>query len=475
MGRCDGRGNMQERKGMEKRKQEGMPEPEKPAEGQQEYQFLKESIKKKVPDKKKIAKRAGIFVGAAVLFGMISALVFAIIYPRAALALAPKPEQQKVALGADNSSVSESSGLQETQESEIPETSDSVVSETAETSSSQETEKPEESEVVVEYTPTIEDMESISEQVVSLAQEVSASLVTVIGITEDRDWFNETYENQGQLTGLVIARENRACFILTEYRVVKDVDRIMVTFCDGTTADARYISQDPTTGLAVIRVMEEDMEASAMETVQAAELGSSVLVKQGQPVLAMGSPMGYSNAVAFGFITSIDNSIAVTDNAYTLFTTDIKASEDGSGFLVDMKGRVIGVMQQKLTDSHNLGLVSVLPMSEVQSLIEKLCNNEELVYVGMTGQEVGASVSEKTGIPKGIWVESVVTDSPAMESGIQVGDVIISVDDTDVTTLQEFHKAVEEHGAGQTVKIIVMRQSVEGYVEIVFDVTIEAL
>lgn len=464
---------------MEERKQENTQVPASSEEGMQEYRFLKESIKKKVPDKRKIAKRAGIFVGAALLFGMIAALAFALIYPRAAKMLAPKPEQQKVALDSKSDDIAESSGLQELSESGLPETAESAASEAEEESAvqseTQELPDAETDNAVIEYDPTVEDLEQLSDQIMAVAQEVNASLVTVIGITEDKDWFNETYENQGQLTGLVVARENQACFILTEYRVVKDVDRIMVTFCDGTSADARYIRQDPVTGLAVIRVMEEDLSASAKEEVKVAVLGSAALVKQGAPVLALGSPMGYSDAAALGFITSVGNSFSVIDNAYTLLTTDITASEEGSGFLVDMKGRVVGVMLQKLTDSHDLGLVGVIPMGEVQTLIEKLCNNEELAYVGMTGQEVSASISERTGIPRGLWVESVVTDSPAMEAGVQVGDVIISVNDMDVTTPQEFHKAIDEAGIGEKVQVKAMRQSVEGYVEIIIEVTIGAL
>lgn len=239
--------------------------------------------------------------------------------------------------------------------------------------------------------------------------------------------------------------------------------------------DARYVRRDDATGLAVLRVMAEDINRKTREEIRVAGISWVQPVRQGQLVLAIGSPMGYSDAITWGIVTSVNNSITVTDNVYKVITTNMQGGEDGSGVLLDMEGQVIGIMAQKLTDTKGLGLVSCLPVTELQSLVERLCANEELVYAGVSGQEVVASISEKTGIPKGVWVDKVETDSPAMQAGIQKGDVIFKVDDTDISTLRDFHIALEQGGVGKKVKISAMRQSVEGYVEIVFDVTIDAV
>lgn len=322
---------------------------------------------------------------------------------------------------------------------------------------------------------TLESIELLSEQMQQVTEEARHAVVTVIGITQDLDWFNETYENQGQLSGLIVSGGNKEYFILTEYRVVKDVDRIMVTFFNGDSADARYVRRDDATGLAVLRVMAEDVSRKTREDIQVADIGWVQPVSQGQPVLAIGSPMGYSDAITWGIVTSVNNNITVTDNVYRVITTNMQAGEDGSGVLLNMDGQVIGFMAQKLTDTKELGLVSCLSMAELHSLVQKLCANEDLVYAGVSGQEVVASISEKTGIPKGIWVDRVETDSPAMKAGIQKGDVIYQVGDTDISSLRDFHAALESSGVGKKIQISAMRQSVEGYVEIVFDVTIDAV
>ena len=182
--------------------------------------------------------------------------------------------------------------------------------------------------------------------------------------------------------------------------------------------------------------------------------------------------MGYADAMAAGMVTSVDNLKSVTDNAYHILYTDIPVSEDGSGILVDMDGGIVGIMAQQLLDTRKLGMMTCLPFSELVESIEKLCNNEKMVYLGMNGQDISTTVSEKTGIPKGVWVDSVDNDSPAMETGIQAGDVIVKIGDAQISTLKSLHSLLNQNKPGDKITLYVMRQSVEGYVEVPFEVTV---
>jgi S1-C subfamily serine protease len=509
--------------------------PEAPEERESKFSFLRESIKKPEPDKRKRIKKAGMLLGSALVFGVVAALAFAFVYPRVAYVMAPPSLQNSrdlqdnhasgikgsvdgipessptsaASVAAEVSSaartglpdgnkqepgtISDGSGTQGaagSQESDVSEKGKGTQDQPEGSASPglpetgrQETRNSEQegSRAAEENSNssvpelTLESMELLTNQMQQVAEEARHAVVTVIGITQDLDWFNETYENQGQLSGLIVSGGSKEYFILTEYRVVKDVDRIMVTFFNGDTVDARYVRRDDATGLAVLRVMAEDVGRKTREEIQVADVGWVQPVSQGQLVMAVGSPMGYSDAFTWGIVTSVNNSISVTDNVYRVITTNMQAGEDGSGVLLNMDGQVIGFMAQKLTDTKALGLVSCLPMAELYTLVQSLCANEEQVYAGVSGQEVVASISEKTGIPKGVWVDRVETDSPAMKAGIQKGDVIYKVDETDISSLRDFHTALENSGVGKKVQISVMRQSVEGYVEIVFDVVIDAV
>lgn len=432
------------------------------------YDFLKEQVKKQKPYMKWL-RRAGAAAFSGVIIGGIVLLILVFVYPRVNTAVHPENTPQ-IDLGTKEQE--KSSSIVESE----PEEAEPVESSSVESAADTDTEQDKEVQMPVVSIPeektTAETLTQMSEDIMRISDTLNKSMVTVIGVTEDKDWFNETYENQGQLSGLIVAMENKAYYILTEYRVVEDVNRIMVTFCDGESADARFVKSDEATSLAIIRVDQADVSESTREKICPVEMKRYTTVKQGESVVALGSPMGYSDAVTTGRITSTTNLLSITDNAYHIVCTDISVSADGSGVLVDMDGNVVGIMAQQLLDTKKLGLMTCLPLSEILQTIESLCNNQQLSYVGIHGQEVGSAISERTGIPKGIWIDSVDTDSPAMETGIQPGDVIYKLEDTEVTNMKTFHTLINQKNIGDKVEIHVMRRSVEGYVDVSFTVEI---
>ena len=450
------------------------------------YDFLKEQVKKQKPYIKWL-KRAGAAAFSALIFSLVVLLVMVFVYPRLDRAVNPKDTQQvdlgmSSSQGGNKGQPEEDLGQSKTEESSQIAESEAVQSELAGESSQVQTstqpdEKGDTTASVVTPEPeeektTAENLDKLSADIIEVAKTVRKSMAMVIGVTEDKDWFNQTYENQGQLSGLIVAFQNSSYYILTEYRVVKDVNRIMVTFVDGTTSEARFVKSDTATGLAVIRVDANDVPKSTRQTIAPVEMKRHTMAKQGEAVLAIGSPMGYADAMAAGMVTSVDNLKSVTDNAYHILYTDIPACEDGSGILVDMDGGIVGIMAQQLLDTRELGMMTCLPFSELVESIEKLCNNEKMVYLGVNGQDISTTVSGKTGIPKGIWVDSVDNDSPAMETGIQAGDVIVKIGDAQISTLKSLHSALNQNKPGDKITLYVMRQSVEGYVEVPFEVTV---
>lgn len=450
------------------------------------YDFLKEQVKKQKPYIKWL-KRAGAAAFSALIFSLVVLLVMVFVYPRLDRAVNPKDTQQvdlgmSSSQGGNKGQPEEDLGQSKTEESSQIAESEAVQSEFAGESSQVQTstqpdEKGDTTASVVTPEPeeektTAENLDKLSADIIEVAKTVRKSMAMVIGVTEDKDWFNQTYENQGQLSGLIVAFQNSSYYILTEYRVVKDVNRIMVTFVDGTTSEARFVKSDTATGLAVIRVDANDVPKSTRQTIAPVEMKRHTMAKQGEAVLAIGSPMGYADAMAAGMVTSVDNLKSVTDNAYHILYTDIPACEDGSGILVDMDGGIVGIMAQQLLDTRELGMMTCLPFSELVESIEKLCNNEKMVYLGVNGQDISTTVSGKTGIPKGIWVDSVDNDSPAMETGIQAGDVIVKIGDAQISTLKSLHSVLNQNKPGDEITLYVMRQSVEGYVEVPFEVTV---
>ena len=258
---------------------------------------------------------------------------------------------------------------------------------------------------------------------------------------------------------------------MPEYRIVENVERIQVTFWDSSTVDAIYQRHDANTGLTILKTEVANLSESTRDGMEVAPLGNSYSVSQGDPVLSLGSPMGYSDSVAYGVVTSVTNKISTLDTEYNLLTTDILGSPEGSGILINLEGEIVGIIAQNYSsDSKNI--VTGLAISQIKSLIESLSNNEARPYIGIKGQDVTEALSERTGIPKGVLVNSVAEDSPAMFAGIMEYDVIVQINGEKVQTLRQYQEQLSKCSPGQTVKVTAMRRGAEGYTEMDFDVTI---
>ena len=297
-------------------------------------------------------------------------------------------------------------------------------------------------------------------------------MVTVIGNKNDENWFLTPYEER--LSGVLVAESGQNYYVLTEYRIVEDVDRIQVVFCDGTVTDAIFQKSDKNTGCAVLKISKSSLDIQTKEKIAVAPLGESYNVQPGEPVLAIGSPMGYSDSVGYGIVTSISDKVSRVDVQYGLLTTDITGSSKGSGVILDLEGEIVGIIAQNFAEEEHKSLITGLQISQIKDLIQTLSDEtKEMVYLGITGADITAEISEKKGIPVGVFVEQVEVDSPAMQVGIQNGDVITELNGETVETVKGYGQQLKSCRPGETVKVKAMRQGVEGYVEVSFDVTLK--
>lgn len=316
---------------------------------------------------------------------------------------------------------------------------------------------------------TVEEYLMLQDIMLETANEANKCVVTVTAISSQMDYFNQSVENRQQISGVIIAATEDAYYVLTESRIFNNIERIQVTFRDGFIADGIFLKGDPDTGLAVIKVGAEEIPEESAESISAASLGNSYFVKTGDPVVALGSPNGYSNSISFGKITSTDSVIPTYDCEYNLLVTDISGTKDGSGILIDFKGNVVGIIDQSFNSSDSM-TVTGISISQLKTLIEQLSNGESRSYIGIKGSEVTNSVSEITGIPKGIIVTGVADDSPAFFAGLSELDVITQLGEEKVTNMTQYKNALAKIKPGKKVVLKVLRKGAEGYTEIEFEI-----
>lgn len=447
------------------------------------YKFMKESIKKQPPDWKKIVLLIAGWLALAALGGLVAAAVFAVTEPKIAEAVTREEPPAKVDIPGDEDpnsgqepdetiTASSASASVDSSGSGSEISSSTVDSSTSESSVSESTvsESTEENGAAEGTESSLKNYEALYQDMLGVTEKPKQALVTVIGITNQMDYFNQNYENQQQISGLIVADNGQDLFILTEYRIVENVERIQVTFWDETMVDATYQRHDPSTGLTIVKVDESKLDEGTRNGLAVAPLGSSYLVSQGDPVVAVGSPVGYSNSIAYGVVTSVTNKISALDNEYNLLTTDILGSTDGSGILVNLDGEIVGIIAQSYSAKGN-NVVTGIAISQIKKLIENLSNNVSRAYIGIRGQDVTEELSDKTGIPKGVLISRVADDSPAMMAGMKEYDVIVKLGEHKVETIKQYHEQLGKYSTGDVVTVTAMRKGAEGYAEMTFDVT----
>lgn len=440
-------------------------------EKQEKYLFVKEVIKEKPAQIHRIFWRSAGLLAGAVVFGLVSALVFVHFFP---VFQEQMKGEDKIVFEEDDPNVTgvpaqaDAQGNEDLQgDAEDLDSTDGLNS--ADSDRLKDTEN---SGNAVSGEPLLDTYQKIYHEMNIIAKDAMKSVVTVTGISNNEDWFNVSTKSIKQVSGVVIADNNQEFYILTEYRAVDDVDRIMVTFSDGSMADGRYQMHDSNTGLTVLKVAKSDLPNGNAANVKVALLGNSYMTQQGESVIAIGSPMGYSNSIVYGQVTSTTNTASAYDIQYNLFITNILGSKDGSGVLINLSGEVIGMIAQDFSDETHQNVITGLPISQLKSMLNVLSNGGDLPYIGIKGQNVTAEITKQTGMPKGIYVSEAKADSPALQAGIQKADIITKYNGKTIETMYQYSESLSKANPGDVVDITVMRKGAEGYVEFEFQVTI---
>ncbi len=415
---------------------------------EQEFAFIKEKIKDKPVNKRRLLIHAGFNLLCAVVFGVVACFVFVLMEPYLEEWLYPK-EESTISIPKDDApQEGEEDGEEEEEETKEPPP------------------QPESQTVVVQEELEIEDYQKLQDKLYNIGKQANKSVVTVTGVTSGMDWFNTPYENENRAAGVIIGNSGQELLILTEKKVIVDAQEINITFIDGTMASASLKKYDGNTGIAIISVPLEDIPEAVLGQMAVAPLGNSYVVSQGTTVLAIGSPLGANYSILCGTITSSKNEVSTIDKNYTIFTTDIVGSENGSGVLINLKGEIIGLVLQDYSSPNDRNTITALAVSELKQVIEDLSNGRDVPYVGLRLSTVTEEIAKEFSIPKGVYIKSVEMDSPAMAAGMQEADVISKINGEEVATVEQYNQKIYALSPEDNITITIKRQSGEAYVDL---------
>lgn len=422
-------------------------------EGQEKenFDFIREKIKEKPLNKKRMLKQGVFTLAMAVMFGVVACGVFTYMQPFMDGWMHPK-ENTPITIPEDELATETEEA--EPKEEELPPPEPAVTETT-----------------IVKKELELTDYQALQNKIYAVGKEKNSSIVTVTGVVSDTDWYNNAYESKGQASGIIIGDNSKELLILTEHKVILGAEEISVTFMNEVTVRAELKKYDGNTGLAMLSVSLEELDESTKNSISYAVLGNSLSLAQGNVVIAVGSPLGTNYSIAAGNITSVSNEIHTVDNTYKVLTTDIVGSKNSSGALLNLSGEVVGLVMQDYSSTSDENTLTAVSVSELKKLIEMLSNGKDIPYLGLKVVTATERISREYDIPRGVYIMEVVLDSPALWAGLQTGDVITEMDGEEITSVDAYEEKVLSLKPGDSIEIAVKRQGMEEYSRVECTVT----
>ena len=306
------------------------------------------------------------------------------------------------------------------------------------------------------------------------AQIVEMSAPSVVGIdtisvaTTNNFWYGygQSYEVPGSGSGVILSEDG---YIATCAHVVDGAKSVKVTLNDDTSYDATIVGTDAKNDIAIIKI-----DATGLVP---AVVGDSQTLTVGSEVIAIGNPLGELRGTATaGIISATNRTIEVEGQAMTLIPPDAALSPGNSGGgLFDATGKLIGIVNAKVSDSRAEGLGLAIPVNSVLDEISDLLNYGYVkgrAYLGVSTQDVTLRSRDRMWYysqgTRCVLVEKVVTGSAAEQAGIQPGDLILKLEDKQIASGDDLSAAIGAYKPGDKATLTIQRDGQELTVEVTF-------
>ncbi len=276
---------------------------------------------------------------------------------------------------------------------------------------------------------------------------------SVVGITSYRAGSDVTITRDGEGSGIILTEDG---YIATNSHVVNDSKDtgVMVTLPSGGQHLGTIIGIDKKTDIAVIKINAQDLKAATF-----ADSDSLII---GQTAYAIGNPGGleFSNSLTQGTISALERSLS--SNGYVRYIQTDAAINPGNsgGALVNEYGQVVGMNTAKIVGTDYEGMGFSIPSNQVLEIVNKLIKYgyvNDRATLGIEGKTCSLYTSKTTGVPQGMILTNIKTESPLFKTSAITGDIIIQIDNTKITSSTDVIDTLKNYKPDDQITITLYR------------------
>ena len=314
----------------------------------------------------------------------------------------------------------------------------------------------------------------VNNDVTDIVEKVADSVVGVTNLQTDRDIWSttETTIETGSGSGVIYKKQGNTAYIVTNHHVVEGATEIEISFDDGSKTAGKIVGSDMWTDLAVIEI-----DATVVKTI--IEFGDSDALKRGEPVIAIGNPLGlgFSGSVTVGVVSGKDRSIPIdfdgngsVDWFADVMQTDAAINPGNSGgALINLAGQLIGINSMKISEATVEGIGLAIPINLAMPIIDQLEKLGEVnrPTMGVTlldlrsipAQQQREMLKLPESVTDGVVINDVIANSSAEIAGVKQYDVIVEMDGEKIEDMVSLRKHLyNAKNVGDTMQMKVYRQ-----------------
>lgn len=403
-----------------------------------EYSFLQEVIKDEVGGTGKRKKRILRKIGVGIFIGLVACFTFSVFKPWVESRISGDPDELTIPR-------------------DTKQTAENDAGSSGEDGNGQKKDN---------YSKSVKSLSDVAKK----GKRSVVSLLVLTGATVgNKDFVSESQS----VSGVLIADNGQELLILGPTMEVGETQQIQATFCDGKKYRVTEKKSDANLELTIYAVKESQLEEKTAKSIRLAALGSSYEVKKGDTTVLLGMLFGQGDAVGYGVLRSSTEKAERADGTYHILGAELAGFTGGSGIMFNRQEEVIGIICDAAGEDAKEELMHAYAISDIKDVMQFLANGESVPYIGIHATDVSENIAEDRRIPRGIYVDKVEADSPAMRAGIQSGDVLTAIGGTDIENFEQYHELLMEEKEGTHLLIKGYRRGAKDqYVAVHFNATV---